>query len=131
MKQIKISEQQDKEIRNLIKENILNVNAGAGVDGKEVEPVVSTNEPVKPQQAIPVLTQLDQKVATPLGIDNTQVKVKNTPTELPKTVSMTTPDSAGEVQNESFIITMKQLNEMRLKKLKENSQKVKVKDFLK
>lgn len=128
MKQIKISEQQDREIRNRINEN-LNINAGVGIDGKQVQPVLTTNEPVKDDsQIMNTLKGLDTE-ASKLGIDQTQVKAPNAGKPA-KTVSMTTPDSGNEVK-ESFIISMKQLNEMRLRKLKENSQVVKIEKFLK
>lgn len=128
MKQIKISEQQDRQIRNIIIEG-LNINAGVGMSGKPIQPVVTANEPVKDDsQIIKTLNGLDTE-ANKLGIDKTQVKALNGGKPL-KTVSMVTPDSSNEVK-ESFIISMKQLNEMRLKKLKENSQVVKIENFLK
>lgn len=129
MKQIKISEEQNKEIKKLIKEE-LNVNAGVGSDGKPVKPVLTTNEPVRDDsQILPTLKSLDNE-AGKMGIDSTQVKAPNG-TKPNKTISMSTPDNASEIKNESFIITMKQLNEMRLKKIKENSDVVKIKNFIK
>ena len=128
MKQIKISEQQDREIRNRINEN-LNINAGVGIDGKQVQPVLTTNEPVKDDsQIMNTLKGLDTE-ASKLGIDQTQVKAPNAGKPA-KTVSMLTPDSSNEVK-ESFVISMKQLNEMRLKKMKANSDVVKINEFLK
>lgn len=128
MKNIKINEEQDKKIRNIINES-LNVNAGVGIDGKPVQPVLTTNEPVKDDsQIMTTLKGLDTE-ASKLGIDQTQVKAPNggKPT---KTVSMLTPDSSNEVK-ESFVISKGQLDEIRLKKLKENSEVVKIKNFLK
>ncbi len=69
--------------------------------------------------------------------DNMKVNGVNTPVETEIKVngnqerSVTIGDKVTENKCESFIISKKQLDEIRLKKLKENSEVVKIKNFLK
>ncbi len=134
MRNIKINEEQDKEIRNLIKENMLNANTA--VDGGVKTPdggsakidYTSGNQNDSPQ------TQLTKAANVQ---DNMKVNGVNTPVETEIKVngnqerSVTVGDKVTENKRESIIISKKQLDEIRLKKLKENSEVVKIKNLIK
>ena len=125
MKQIKISEQQDREIRKRINE-FLDPNGGS------LQLKYST--PKTPKTAgeigntIVQATRAAEKVPSNSNIDNS-VSITADPDNDNKQQQITV--SGDNHVSESFIISMKQLNEMRLKKLKENSQVVKIEKFLK
>lgn len=133
MKKIKISEQQDKEIRNLIKENMLNVNTA--VDGGVKTPdggsakidYTSGNQNDSPQTQLTKAANVQDKmkvngVNTPV---ETEIKVNGNQER-----SVTVGDKVTENKRESIIITKKQLDEIRLRKLKENSKLVTIEKFL-
>lgn len=127
MKQIKISEQQDKEIRNFIKEN-LDPNGGqlslkyTPAGGK------TPNTPGEIGNAVVNATKASEKVASNSNI-SPDVSIDADPDHDSKKQSITVGNDTG--LNESFIITMKQLNEMRLRKMKANSELVKIEQVLK
>ena len=128
MKKIILNEQQDKEIREIIKENLKEF---IDPNGGTLQLKYST--PKTPN--------------TPNEIGNTIVKAAKAAEKIPNnsninnSVSITAdPDNDNKQQDitingdnkvmESFIISNKQLDEIRLKKLKENSKLVTVEKFL-
>lgn len=127
MKKIKLSEQQDKEIRNLIKENL---DPNGGQLSLKYTPAggQTPNTPGAIGQAVVNASKASEKVANNSNVSN-DVSVEADPDHDNKKQTITV--GGDNNISESFIISMKQLNEMRLKKLKENSEKVKIKDFLK
>jgi hypothetical protein len=133
MRNIKINEKQDKEIRKIIKENMLNTNTAldGGVktsDGGSAKiDYTSGNQNDSPQTQLTKAANVQDKM---------KVNGVNTPVETELNVggtdrSVTVGDKVTENKCESFIISKKQLDEIRLKKLKENSEVVKIKNFLK
>lgn len=127
MKQIKISEQQDREIRNRINE-FLDPNGGQLSLKYTPAGGQTPNTPGAIGQAVVNASKASEKVASNSNVSN-DVSVEADPDHDNKKQTITV-GSDSNIQ-ESFIISMKQLNEMRLKKLKENSQVVKIEKFLK
>lgn len=125
MKQIKISEQQDLEIRNRINE-FLDPNGGSLQLNYKTPTTPKT--PGEIGTTIVNATKAAEKVAPNSNVDNS-VSITADPDNDNKQQQITV--SGDNNVSESFIISMKQLNEMRLKKLKENSQVVKIEKFLK
>ena len=126
MKNIKINEEQDKEIRKLIKEN-LDPNGG-GLSLHYNTPGNKTpNTPGEIGNAVVNATKAAEKVPNNSNISN-DVSINADPDNDNKQQTITI---GGDAKLESVIISKKQLDEIRLKKLKENSEVVKIKNFLK
>lgn len=133
MKQIKISEQQDREIRNKINE-MLNANPSANIG--QLQAAIGNNSNAKPTMSIEFGDNVSNTERLNLASRGAQTTKGEVHTELktpgdPETDVTIEPKAKSGITSESFIISMKQLNEMRLKKLKENSQVVKIEKFLK
>lgn len=127
MKKIILSEEQDKLIQNKLNE-MLNPNLGnnfslnANVTKKDGQPV-SSNE-------IPQLLNSMDKAQDQTGLTtNAKVNIGNDGDT--ETLSLSSNNPSRTTIKESILITKKQLNEARLKKLKSNSQVIKVENFLK
>lgn len=127
MKKIILSEEQDKLIQNKLNE-MLNPNLGnnfslnANVTKKDGQPV-SSNE-------IPQLLNSMDKAQHQTGL-TTNAKVNIGNDEDTETLSLSSNNPSRTAVKESILITKQQLNEARLKKLKTNSQVIKVENFLK
>ena len=135
MKNIKINEEQDKEIRKVINEflnsNSINKTPDGGVktpDGGTAKIDYTSNNPNDPAE-----TQLNKAA----NVQN-KFKVNGQPTSVETELNVGGTDRSVTIGNpvkesiiKSAIITKKQLDEIRLKKLKENSEVVKIKNFLK
>ena len=126
MKNIKINEEQDREIRKLIKEN-LDPNGGAlslhySTPGNKTPKTAG-----EIGTAVVNATKAAEKVPTNSNINN-DVSINADPDNDNKQQTITV---GGDNKFESIIISKKQLDEIRLKKLKENSEVVKIKNFLK
>lgn len=128
MKKIIISEQQDKEIHKIIKE-MLDTNTNS-----------NTNNPAG--NLTIGLRGGDDDISLEKNTQNTINAVSNTPSAQNLLNNGATMDVEGTVggkkveanfqtTNESYIINKKQLNEIRLKKIKSNSELIKLKDFIK
>lgn len=129
MKKIKISEQQDKEIRNIIKENleeVLDPNGGSlslhyntpgnttpNTAGQIGNTAVAAAKAAKNVSGNPNINNAVSFTADP---DNDKK---------PQTITV-----SGNSKLESVIISKKQLDEIRLRKLKENSKLVTIENFL-
>ena len=125
MKQIKISEEQDREIKNKINE-FLDPNGGS-LQLKYSTPT-TPKTPGEIGSTIVNATKAAERVPSNPNIDNS-VSITADPDNDNKQQQITV--SGDNNVSESVIITMKQLNEMRLRKLKENSDIVKIDKFLK
>jgi hypothetical protein len=129
MKRIKISEEQDKEIARLINE-MLDTNTS------------NTNTTNTAGQLTIGLRGGDDEAPLNQNISNTMKTVTQTPGASSLLQKGATMDVEGTVNgkkveanfqstNESFLISKQQLDEMRLMKLKEGSNIVKIKNLLK
>jgi hypothetical protein len=126
MKCIKISEKQDREIKNLIKETL---DSNGGQLSLKYTPA-GGRKPRTPGEignAVVAAAKAGEKVSNNTNI-NTDVSITADPDGDKKSQEITVGND-NQV-TESFIISMEQLNEMRLKKLKENSEIVKIDKFL-
>lgn len=135
MKNIKINEEQDKEIRKVINEflnsNPINKTPDGGVktpDGGTAKIDFTSGNPNDPAE-----TQLNKAANV-----QDKFKVNGQPTSVETELNVGGTDRSVTIGNpvkeniiKSAIITKKQLDEIRLKKLKENSEVVKIKNFLK
>lgn len=131
MNRIKLSEQQDKELRQIIKENLsemLDPNGGQ-MQLKYVTPN-TPNTPGEIGNAIVKATKAAKKVPSNSNIDNS-VSITADPDNDNKKQDITVSGDNKNSTFESFIISKKQLDEIRLMKLKENSKIVTVENFLK
>ncbi|MBQ3945652.1 MAG: hypothetical protein II670_08605 [Alphaproteobacteria bacterium] len=126
MKNIKINEKQDKEIRKLIKEN-LDPNGGGLSLHYSIPGNKTPRTPGEIGSAVVNATKAAEKVPTNSNISN-DVSINADPDNDNKQQTITV---GGDTKFESVIISKKQLDEIRLKKLKENSEVVKIKNFLK
>lgn len=126
MKNIKINEKQDKEIRKLIKEN-LDPNGGALSLHYSTPGNKTPHTPGEIGTAVVNATKAAEKVPTNSNINN-DVSINADPDNDNKQQTITV---GSDNKFESVIISKKQLDEIRLKKLKENSEVVKIKNFLK
>lgn len=128
MKKIIISEQQNKEIHKIIKE-MLDTNTNS-----------NTNNPAG--NLTIGLRGGDDDISLDKNTQNTINAVSKSPSAQNLLNNGATMDVEGTVggkkveanfqtTNESYIINKKQLNEIRLKKLKSNSELIKKKDFIK
>lgn len=125
MRKIKISEQQDRYIQHILSESGLNPNAntnqgknGVKVPGGTVTTDFTPDKPVSPEQQLN-MTASASKTTKVNGVDTpTETEMKINGEE--KTVTV----------QESFLITKKQLDEVKLKNMKNGSQVIKVKNFL-
>lgn len=134
MKKIILSEQQDKEIRSLIKESLA---ANTALDGGIKTPDGGSTK-IDYQSGNPSespATTLNKMATLPPSTSTLQGKKVPVETEMnvngtTRSVTLGAPtDNPTKV--ESIIISKKQLDEIRLKRLKENSYVVKIKNFLK
>ena len=133
MKRIKISEEQDRIISQLVLEDVsemLDVNSGMTntLAGAKSKNSINISGDMPNGKKMPMSKVLD--VAKSMNTGDSEV-----------TASGTVPvEGGGEAYgkmtiqkkpaNESFIISKGQLNRLRLRKLKENSSVIKVKDFI-
>jgi len=124
MKNIKINEEQDKEIRKLIKEN-LDPNGGSLSLHYNTPKTPST--PGEIGNAVVNATKAAEKIPNNSNVSN-DVSINADPDNDNKQQTITV---GGDTKFESVIISKKQLDEIRLRKLKENSEVVKIKNFLK
>ena len=134
MKNIKINEEQDKKIRSVIKENIAsNTALDGGVKTPDGGSTKIDYQSGNPNEA-PAAT-LNKMATLPPSTSTLQGKKVPVETEMnvngtTRSVTLGTPTN-NSTTSESIIISKGQLDEIRLKKLKENSEVVKIKDFLK
>lgn len=126
MKNIKINEEQDKEIRKLIREN-LDPNGGALSLHYSTPGNKTPKTPGEIGNAVVNATKAAEKIPNNSNINN-DVSINADPDNDNKQQTITV---GGDAKLESIIISKKQLDEIRLKKLKENSEVVKIKNFLK
>jgi hypothetical protein len=124
MKNIKINEKQDKEIRKLIKENL---DPNGGSLSLHYNTQKTPNTPGEIGNAVVNATKAAEKLPSNPNISN-DVSINADPDGDNKQQTITV---GNDNKNESIIISKKQLDEIRLKKLKENSDVVKIKNFLK
>jgi len=129
MKKIKISEQQDKEIRNIIKENleeVLDPNGGSLSLHYNTPGNTTPKTAGQIGNAIVAATKAAEKVPNNSNINN-DVSINADPDNDNKQQTITV---GGDSKLESVIISKKQLDEIRLRKLKENSKLVTIEKFL-
>lgn len=129
MKKIIISEQQNKEIHKIIKE-MLDTNT-------------NSNNNNNPAGNLTIgLRGGDDDISLEKNTQNTINTVSKTPgaqnllnngatMDVEGTVGGKKVEANFQTTNESYIINKKQLNEIRLKKIKSNSELIKLKDFIK
>lgn len=125
MKNIKINKEQDKEIRKLIKEN-LDPNGGLSLH-YNTPGNKTPHTPGEIGTAVVNATKAAEKIPNNSNINN-DVSINADPDNDNKQQTITV---GGDNKYESVIISKKQLDEIRLRKLKENSEVVKIKNFLK
>ena len=124
MRNIKIDEKQDKEIRKMIKESL---DPNGGKLSLHYNTNTTPNTPGEIGNEIVNASKAAEKVPTNSSIDNS-VTISADPDNDNKKQNITV---SGDGVAESVIISKGQLDEIRLKNLKENSEVVKIKDFLK
>lgn len=124
MRNIKIDEKQDKEIRKLIKESL---DPNGGKLSLHYSTNTTPNTPGEIGNEIVNASKAAEKVPTNSSIDNS-VTISADPDGDNKKQNITV---SGDGVAESVIISKGQLDEIRLKNLKEHSEVIKIKDFLK
>lgn len=128
MKKIIISEQQNKEIHKIIKE-MLDTNTNSNNNNPAGNLTIG-------------LRGGDDDISLEKNTQNTINTVSKTPgaqnllnngatMDVEGTVGGKKVEANFQTTNESYIINKKQLNEIRLKKIKSNSELIKMKDFIK
>lgn len=135
MRNIKINEEQDKGIRNIINE-FLQTNPNAGANLGQLQTAVGNSSKAKPTMGIEFADNVSNNERLNMAAKGAQATKGEIHTELktpgdPETDVTVEPKAKNTVTAESVIISKKQLDEIRLKKLKENSEVVKIKNFLK
>ena len=133
MRNIKINERQDKEIRELIKEG-LNLNPAANLS--QLQGAIGNNSNAEATIGVDFndkVSNIDRLDIAEKGASaiNTPVSTELSTPQNPELDVKIEPDKKKTTVGESFIISKSQLDEIRLKNLKENSEVVKIKDFLK
>jgi hypothetical protein len=126
MKNIKINEEQDKEIRKLIREN-LDPNGGSLSLHYNTPGNKTPKTPGEIGNAVVNASKAAEKMPNNSNVSN-DVSINADPDNDNKQQTITV---GGDAKLESIIISKKQLDEIRLRKLKENSEVVKIKNFLK
>lgn len=130
MKKIILSEEQDRLIQNKLNE-MLNNNT---LQSKEDDVVVS-KEIQKPGTSLTQNLTDTANAAKQNGInikdDDVSLEVSGEVPGIGQSTMKVNPTSNNSSISESILITKKQLNEARLKKLKSDSQVIKVENFLK